>query len=812
MSIVMRIYLGIGVMIALVVIVGGVGAYQTNRLAHTFLEYQSTAKTSLVATAITEDLLEARVDSAKYRATKDRKYLDGYDGNDGVFQNIAEILELTPELIDRMEGYPEQAELENIHELLIAFRASSEALAEIKTDRDLYVEQTTVLGRKARLQLFEIMESASREGDLAVTSATSMALSHLLLSRIYVERYLVDYNEADMNRATKEIQVARESMTGLLRQLQNPRHRELVQTAIADLYAFDTAKDAIFQNVRDRHVVFSRMDEIGPETLDRMEITLDAVIERQNSLGAAGETLTQNAIIAVAVFVIAGTFLGGILAFATSRNTASRLIKISEDMGELANGNLDVEIAPSQHKHEIGQMTNAMVVFRDNARKARDLDLAVKANEKRDREAEDANRAREAERERERRATLERERDTERARLQTLEAFQKDMERVLNEAASGNFTNRVSQDIDDASLAGLAGVFNQLLEQTETNINDLVKSIGELSQGNLGVRIQGARQGAFKRMKDDFNAALSTLATTMAEIMDSGQNVSGTSAHLEQSSNDMAKRAEQNAASVEETSAAVEQITDSIRQVVNNAQSADVATRKVRESADKTRMVSDQTESSIHAMAKASAQIHQVVSVIEDIAFQINLLALNAGVEAARAGDAGRGFSVVASEVRALAQRSQAAVQEISKVIDQNTQSVEVGVEQVALSRKALEGIISDVEVASDQISEIARAVEQQSVGIEEVNTAIRSIDMNAQINAASLEEMTAASVSMSKEATTLAKALQQFHGVTQSDEIADGMLASFAGDAQMIESTRSPKTVRIASGHPALTSVEQEF
>ncbi|WP_299968451.1 methyl-accepting chemotaxis protein [uncultured Roseobacter sp.] len=190
--------------------------------------------------------------------------------------------------------------------------------------------------------------------------------------------------------------------------------------------------------------------------------------------------------------------------------------------------------------------------------------------------------------------------------------------------------------------------------------------------------------------------------------------------------------------------------------------------------------------------------MNRVVKVIEDIAFQINLLALNAGVEAARAGEAGRGFSVVASEVRALAQRSQEAVQEISQVIDQNNQSVEAGVEQVALSREALEGIMSEVEVASGQISDIALAVEQQSVGIEEVNTAIRSIDTTAQTNAAALEEMTASSVSLSEEAKVLAETLGQFHGVAQEKREADP--ANLAPPDQDTPNAR-PKKVASAGG-----------
>jgi methyl-accepting chemotaxis protein len=91
-----------------------------------------------------------------------------------------------------------------------------------------------------------------------------------------------------------------------------------------------------------------------------------------------------------------------------------------------------------------------------------------------------------------------------------------------------------------------------------------------------------------------------------------------------------------------------------------------------------------------------------------------------------------------------------------------------VGVEQVGLSRKALENIILEVEVASEQISDIAEAVEKQSIGIEDVNNAVRSIDRSAQTNAASLEEMTASSMALNEEASTLTKALGHFHGVSE--------------------------------------------
>lgn len=763
MSLSSRIYLGMGAMVALLVLLGGFAAFQTNRLAETFVEYRETARESLLAGDFLEDMFEARIASSKYRLTKDEAQVDEVQGN------IGEVLALKPELEAIINRYDDLDEVAQLPVLLDEYQQLMLRAYEFQKQRNSLVAMAEETGQKARRQLSEVMETALRDNDAVAAAAAGEAGINLMLARYYLEKYLVDNKPEDAARSTEEIQFAREGLAKLMRELQNPRRREVTQATMDDLNTFDIVSADVAGVIAQRNATYARMDAIGPEALALVEKAVDAVVDRQNTLGPEGAAMAQQSITVVSILVAAAALLGSALAAFTGRSIVSRLSTVTESMKQLADGNLDVEITESADKHEIAQMTNAMVVFLDNARKARDLDLEVKEKQRLENERKEQERARETELEQEKRAREDRERDMERARMKTLQDFQKEMQKVLDEAASGNFSNRVSTEINDEGLVELAKIVNRLLEQTEGNIGDVVRSIGELSQSNLGVRIEGERKGDFLTMKNDFNAALTSLSQTMAGIMESGTTVSSTSAHLDSSASEMSRRAENAAASVEETSAAVEQITASIRQVVENAKSADAATGKVRKAASETRKVSDKTEESIKQISDASIRINNVVKVIEDIAFQINLLALNAGVEAARAGEAGRGFSVVASEVRALAQRSQEAVQEISQVIDQNNRSVESGVEQVALSRTALEAIIEDVEVASKQISEIAMAVEQQSTGIEEVNTAIQSIDSAAQSNAASLEEMTAASASMSNESKVLAESLAQFHGVPSS-------------------------------------------
>ncbi len=162
-------------------------------------------------------------------------------------------------------------------------------------------------------------------------------------------------------------------------------------------------------------------------------------------------------------------------------------------------------------------------------------------------------------------------------------------------------------------------------------------------------------------------------------------------------SDDLSRRAEQQAVSLEENAAALDQITATVKKSAEGATHARQVVSAADEDAKKSRVVVRQAVEAMDAIAKSARQISQIIAVIDEIAFQTNLLAINAGVEAARAGDAGRGFAVVASEVRALARRSAEAAKEIKGLISASTGQVDRGVELVAEAGKSLERIMGQV-------------------------------------------------------------------------------------------------------------------
>lgn len=219
----------------------------------------------------------------------------------------------------------------------------------------------------------------------------------------------------------------------------------------------------------------------------------------------------------------------------------------------------------------------------------------------------------------------------------------------------------------------------------------------------------------------------------------------------------------------------------------------------------------------MQAIEKSSTEISNIIGVIDEIAFQTNLLALHAGVEAARAGEAGKGFAVVAQEVRELAQRSATAAKEIKTLIMASSNQVRSGVQLVGEAGTSLETIAGEVQEISRHVSAIVEAAREQSTGLQEINTAVNTMDQGTQQNAAMVEQSTAASHGLAKEAASLNALLSQFKlgGAASAQStalrgMARIMAAPASRPAPVVESKLPTK--KVANGFGASSGTWEEF
>jgi methyl-accepting chemotaxis protein len=320
---------------------------------------------------------------------------------------------------------------------------------------------------------------------------------------------------------------------------------------------------------------------------------------------------------------------------------------------------------------------------------------------------------------------------------------------IVQAAAMGDFNGRISLEGKTGFFLQLAKSVNSLMETSLVGLNEVVRVLGALAQGDLTQTISGNYSGIFGQLKDDSNATVEQLTEIISRIKEAAETINTASKEIASGNTDLSQRTEEQASSLEETASSMEELTSTVKQNADNARQANQLAAGASDVAVRGGEVVGKVVHTMSSISESSKKIVDIISVIDGIAFQTNILALNAAVEAARAGEQGRGFAVVASEVRNLAQRSAAAAKEIKGLISDSVDKVDVGTQLVDQAGRTMEEVVTAVKRVTDIMAEISAASIEQSAGIEQVNQAISQMDDVTQQNAALVEQAAAAAESM---------------------------------------------------------------
>ncbi|MEM7678671.1 MAG: methyl-accepting chemotaxis protein, partial [Myxococcota bacterium] len=303
---------------------------------------------------------------------------------------------------------------------------------------------------------------------------------------------------------------------------------------------------------------------------------------------------------------------------------------------------------------------------------------------------------------------------------------------------------------------------------TEAILAESSRVLEAVAAGDVGQRVEGRYPGDFENFQRAINACCARLNNLVSQIRVGASNIGETAELVAQGNAALNTRTVEQAASLEETAASMEQMTGTVQANAHNAQQASRLAEDARtRAATGGRVVADAI-SAMKEIDTSSKRISDIIVVIDEIAFQTNLLALNAAVEAARAGEQGRGFSVVAAEVRNLAQRSADAAREIKTLIRDSVRKVEEGTRLVNASGTTLKSIVDAVNQVSTNVKAIANASHEQSDGIHQINKAISQMDGATQQNAALVEEASMASEVLKNEAMSLRDVIRVFEDRTE--------------------------------------------
>ena len=346
-------------------------------------------------------------------------------------------------------------------------------------------------------------------------------------------------------------------------------------------------------------------------------------------------------------------------------------------------------------------------------------------------------------------------------------ALERDVAAAVAAATRGDFSRRIDANQASANAGDfnqqLASGINRLLETSQIGLEDIARVLESFANGDLTARIQRDYEGTFAKVKDYSNRTAATLAEMIGKIKQVSDAIATATREIARGNEHLSQRTEQQAAGLEETVSSITDITGVVRKNSEGAQAANAHADGALTVARQGGEIVSRLVNTMSGITASSAKINDIIGVIDGIAFQTNILALNAAVEAARAGEQGRGFSVVASEVRTLAQRSASAAKEIGNLINHSVEQVREGSKLVNTAGETMTGIVEAVERVSSIINEISHASRAQTASIEHINTAVADIDQTTQQNAALVEEATSAAASLADQARILVQAVAAF-------------------------------------------------
>jgi len=350
-------------------------------------------------------------------------------------------------------------------------------------------------------------------------------------------------------------------------------------------------------------------------------------------------------------------------------------------------------------------------------------------------------------------------------------ATEEEIGTVIYMASQGEFNRHINLEGKTGFFKTFSQSVNQILGYNQQAVQDMLLIFSALAKGDLTQTIHTEYKGMLEQLKQDANQTVQRLTEVMVTIRDSANTVQKAADEIGQGHVSLTQRTEEQAAALQETAASMEQMTGTVQQNADNAGQAKVLAAAANAQAEQGREIANEAVKAMNRINTSSQKIADIIGVIDDIAFQTNLLALNAAVEAARAGEHGRGFSVVATEVRNLAQRSAAAAKEIKQLIRDSLERVEEGTIFVGQSDQALLEIVNAVKKVTDIVAEIAAASVEQASGIQQVNNVVLQMDSMTQQNAALVEETTAAGELLLIQARRLRKQVAFFHLADQPSQ-----------------------------------------
>lgn len=337
-----------------------------------------------------------------------------------------------------------------------------------------------------------------------------------------------------------------------------------------------------------------------------------------------------------------------------------------------------------------------------------------------------------------------------------------EIERATNALSHGDFSIDITYESRDEfgkTCESIQASFSEL----KRIIHGIAHNLREVASGNFNVETEINLPGEMKEIELAGSELVDKMNLFFREIWSSSKQIQSGAEQVANGAQSLAQGATEQASSLQELSASISEVSGNVSENAHNSQRASMFATVSGEVAERTLHSMQDMLSAMNDISIAAEKIGKVIKVIDDIAFQTNILSLNAAVEAARAGSAGKGFAVVADEVRNLAQKSSDSANEITELIENAISAVAQGENIAKSTSEAFDDLVEKIKDVVTSVNEIASASEKQAQSILQITNGVDQISSVVQNNSATSEESAAASEELSSQANILDTLVGQF-------------------------------------------------
>lgn len=333
---------------------------------------------------------------------------------------------------------------------------------------------------------------------------------------------------------------------------------------------------------------------------------------------------------------------------------------------------------------------------------------------------------------------------------------------VAGEIANGNLTAEFSYNASD-EIGKLCNSFKRCTETTIHYINDITQKLESLSNGDFTIEVTDEYIGDFSKIKESLEHIISSMKNTLSNIDVASRQVSQGAENIAQSATELASGVSHETESINDLNDNIVSIIDKVKASDKNANNASVLANSAMSKIECSNKEMNRLLEAMKQISEMSAKTANIVKTIDDIAFQTNILALNASVEAARAGTAGKGFTVVAGEVRNLAGKSAEAASQSSSLIQQIVEAIEAGVVLANSTAQYLSEAVDDTILVDENITRISESAKEQSAYMDKIFESISSISEVVNETSGTAQSSAASSEELSGQAAMLTDLISEF-------------------------------------------------